>query len=409
MAILRKEGRRIHVGYSTNVHGSESMEEIHAFLDRFTVPVKDGIIPPDRSMGIDLRLGAALVRELDADSSALDGLRRRLDERGLYVFGINGFPLGDFQAPVVKTSVFEPSWLESERFENTLAMGSILARLLPEGVEGSVSTVAGGYRGHGDTPDHHRRMASTMVRAAEAFAKLSRNTGRTVTLSPEPEPDTTMEDLDSILSFYGNHVFPLARRLGPGGEDKIRKHLPVNLDACHMSVAFEDPREIIQALRSAGIRVGKSNVSCCPAVRDPARNAAGRRFLLALDEPRFLHQTWCKDALGVVRHRLPDLPAFRNLAAADLEEIAEVRTHFHIPLFGGGGQDFISTRNETVAFLHALLDLTDCPGFAVETYTWHVLGHTPLGEEAGCELAAGLRAEVGWTLNRLEDAGWTLE
>lgn len=409
MAILRKEGRRIHVGYSTNVHGSESMEEIHAFLDRFTAAVKDGIIPPDRPMGIDLRLGAALVRELDADSSALDGLRRRLDERGLYVFGINGFPLGDFQAPVVKASVFEPSWLEPERLEITLAMGSILARLLPEGVEGSVSTVAGGYRNHGDTPDHHRRMASAMVRAAGAFADLGQKTGRTVTLSPEPEPDTTMEDLDSILSFYRNHVFPLARRLGPDGEERIRKHLPVNLDACHMSVVFENARETILALLSAGIRVGKSNISCCPAVRDPARNTAGKHFLHALDEPRFLHQTRCRDASGVVRFRLPDLPAFRNMAATDLEDVAEVRTHFHIPLFGGGGKGFTSTRNETVAFLHALLDLTDCQGFAVETYTWHVLGHTPLGEEAGSDLAAGLRAEIGWTLDRLAEAGWRLE
>ena len=408
MATFYNDSRRIHVGYSTNVHRAESMEEVHRYLNQTTSRIRDGFMPPGRPMGIDLRLGSSLVRELTADPRAIDTLRRRLEELNLYVFGINGFPLGDFQAPVVKEAAYRPSWAHPDRLADTIAMGSILARLLPEGVGGSISTVAGGYRPLGDDPATRDIMAEAMVRAAKALSDISLDTGRIITLSPEPEPDTTMEDLSSMLSFYRDHIFPQARRLHARGEDIVHRHLPVTLDACHLSVVFEDPRDTIRALQAAGIRIGKSNITCCPAVLDPAHNPEGRRFLAALNEPRFLHQTRGRDKSGSVPLRLPDLDAFQALRNADLEDITEVRTHFHVPLFGKGGKGFSTTHEDTGTFLRALLELTGCESLAVETYTWNVFGHTPLHEAASSSLDAGLQAELGWTRDRLEEAGWEM-
>lgn len=403
MSALRHPGRTIHVGYSTNVHRAESVAEVLAFLDAFTVPVKERLLPAGAPLGLDLRLGSALAHELSASPDATPALREALDARGLYVFGVNGFPLGDFQAPVVKSSVYRPDWTEASRLEDTLAIGRILAALLPDHVaEGAVSTVAGAYRPHRDSPEARDAMAEALVRAAAAFAALSEETGRTIVLAPEPEPDTTLDVCASIVAFYRDHVWPAARRqLGDHAEAIVYRHLPVCLDACHLSVAFETPHATVTALECAGIRVGKANVSCCPAVRNPAHNEAGRRFLAALDEPRFLHQTWGADASGHVCLKLADLGDFGGLDAAALAHLAEVRSHFHVPLFLEGGEGFITTRDETEAFTRALLSATDCIGFAVETYTWHVLGETPIGNAADEGLIAGLTEELRWAMARL--------
>ncbi|MBN2489254.1 MAG: metabolite traffic protein EboE [Planctomycetes bacterium] len=409
MTALRKNGREIHVGYSTNVHRSESLANVAAFLDGTSVEVRRRVLPGGGRLGLDLRLGAALVRELTADLARVPELAADLDARGLYVFGVNGFPLGDFQAAVVKDDAYRPDWSEPARLEATEAMGEILARLLPEDGEGAVSTVAGGYRPCGDDATKRDAMAAAMVRAATAFARLREETGRTVALAPEPEPDTTMDDAQSVRRFYRDHLRPAARRLGPRADEILHRHLPVCLDACHLSVGFEEPAATIAALEADGIRVGKANISCCPTVRDPARNPAGRRFLTALDEPRFLHQTRGRDAGGRVRLRLADLGAFRELGAEELADLAEIRSHFHVPLFGLVGHGFATTRDETAAFLAALLERSDAAamGLAVETYTWHVFAHTPLGRTVGSDLVQGLTREIGWTLETVERLGWT--
>jgi hypothetical protein len=148
--------------------------------------------------------------------------------------------------------------------------------------------------------------------------------------------------------------------------------------------------------------VGKANVSCCPAVRDPARNDAGRRFLAALDEPRFLHQAWGADAGGRVILKLADLGDLARVEDAVLGDVAEVRSHFHVPLFHPGGEGFATTRLETEAFNRALLGATDCIGFAVETYTWQVLEATPVGEGTDRDLILGLTGELRWARERLQ-------
>jgi len=403
-------GHTIHVGYSTNVHRAERLDDVFTFLERATVPIRNRLGLDGRAMGLDLRIGSALARELDRDPRKVDRLKERLAELDLYVFGVNGFPLGDFQADVVKLAVYRPDWREPARRDDTLIMGRVLARLLPPGIEGAVSTVAGGYRRlSGDDRGTRDAMARAMVDVAAAFAELHQETGRRIALAPEPEPDTTMDDCDSVLSFYREHVFPAAKRLGPRGEEVVRRHLPVCLDACHLSVLFEDPGETIATLEAAGIRVGKSNISCCPAVRNPTGNEAGRRFLLALNEPRFLHQTSGRDRSGSIRLRLPDLDAFEGVSPAELEELAEIRSHFHVPLHGAGGEGYTTTRNETESFIESLLGSSSCQALAVETYTWHVLDQTPLGSEAGSDLVVGLAEELRWTMERVRELGWRPE
>ena len=126
------------VSYSTNVHAGESLDEVRRLLAEDVGLVKKRVAP-DVPFGVELRLGQAAIAELGA-GPALDDLAAWLAANDLFVFSLNGFPLRDFHAPTVKENVYRPDWGETERQQDTIRLAQILAALLPEGMEGSLST-----------------------------------------------------------------------------------------------------------------------------------------------------------------------------------------------------------------------------------------------------------------------------
>src|SRR5574337_970983 len=69
-----------------------------------------------------------------------------LDRRGLSCHTLNAFPYGDFHSRRVKENVYLPDWADSRRLEYTIDCARILAELLPEGTDGSISTLPLGFK-----------------------------------------------------------------------------------------------------------------------------------------------------------------------------------------------------------------------------------------------------------------------
>ena len=131
-------GDGLHLTYCTNIHPAVGWEAVLASL-RAHAPALKARLSPDAPFGIGLRLSGAESRELLADGR-LDEFRRWLDAEGLYVFTINGFPHGTFHGQPVKADVHAPDWRSEERVAYTLRLAEILDALLPEAVDGTIST-----------------------------------------------------------------------------------------------------------------------------------------------------------------------------------------------------------------------------------------------------------------------------
>ena len=58
----------------------------------------------------------------------------------MYVFTINGFPYGGFHNQNVKDAVHQPDWSTTDRLTYTKRLFLILSTLLPDGMDGGVST-----------------------------------------------------------------------------------------------------------------------------------------------------------------------------------------------------------------------------------------------------------------------------
>ncbi|HSK41441.1 MAG TPA: metabolite traffic protein EboE, partial [Arenibaculum sp.] len=373
-----------HLTYCTNIHPGESWAEIEAAVRTWVPRVRRRVVPKgaaDRPFGVGLRLSAMAAREL-AQPGRLDAFRDLLDREGLYVFTINGFPYGPFHGRPVKEGVYLPDWQDEARLEYTNLLADLLARLLPEGMEGSINTVPGSFKPWASAHDAPERIAGMMIRHVAHLAGLRERTGRTIALALEPEPACFLETVAETVEFFRHHLHSpgAAARLDSHtglslgqAQDALRRHIGVCLDLCHAAVEFEEPRKAIAELKGAGIAIAKLQLTAGLRLVSPGPDTEA--LLRPFADPVYLHQVVERGPAGLRRftdlgEALSTLPAAGNTSDA---QSREWRVRYHVPLFAGNLGAFGTTRD----FVAEVLDLHRHAPISrhleVETYTWDVL------------------------------------
>ena len=157
----------LHLAYCTNVHRGESWAQTFPMLEQHTLVVRQRIAAGQPyAIGLRLRYQAAIELAAPATFTAF---RQWLDQHDCYVFTINGFPYGSFHGTRVKEQVYAPDWSTPERLAYTKLLFDLIAKLVPAGVAGSVSTVPGSFKAW-TAHDPARRAVVPVRRAAGAPA-----------------------------------------------------------------------------------------------------------------------------------------------------------------------------------------------------------------------------------------------
>ncbi len=373
------------LGYCTNVHPAQTFAELLGGLDRYTVPVMRRV---GRPMAAGLWLARPVVDEVLAAPDGTARLATELNARGLTVYTLNAFPYGDFHAARVKENVYLPDWTSSERLAYTERCATVLAELLPEGGEGSISTLPIGFKGFDRAPGF-LQAAERLTDCAQALARIAAETGRTIRVAIEPEPFCLLETTEETIEFF-RLLWGIAS--ARGAEDAVRKHIGVCYDVCHQAVEFEDPATCVATLDRAGVRVNKVQVSCAIELTAPAENAEGRTALRRFIEPRYLHQVFARLRDGRAIGAVDLTTEFLDAPGPEFTAAETWRVHFHVPVdaehFGSLG----TTRPALRPALAAIAALNYAPHVEVETYTWAVL------PGAGSnDLVTGLTNEINAT------------
>jgi len=364
-----------HLAYSTNVHPGETWSETFGALEKFTLPVR-GAVAPNESFGIGLRLSDRASRAL-IDPRALADFHEWLESHDCYVFTINGFPFGRFHGGRVKEQVYAPDWTTNERLEYTKRLFDILAALLPNDVEGSVSTLPGSFKEFIRTEGEIEAIRQNLQRCADHIARLHEKFGRELHLGLEPEPFGLFENTAETLRFF---------------EKLPNDYLGVNYDACHFAVEYEDPLESLRSFQDAGIRISKLHLSS--ALRCTSPNESATRLLSFADDV-YLHQVIARTRDGDLR-RYKDLP----IALAANDPADEWRIHFHVPLYAEVSEPLATTIDQVTGVLDWLAaNPRSCSHLEMETYTWDVLPN-PL---RSADLVHQLIREYEWVLARLRE------
>ena len=355
------------ITYCTNIHPGESWDETFRELATHLPEIRTAV-SPDTPFPVGLRLSSRAAHELDAADPGL--LRDWMEQHGMFVPTINGFPFGSFHTPPVKERVYLPDWRHGERAAYTRRLAGLLDRWLPEGVVGSVSTVPVAWR-TGFRDNDYAAVRDNLLSLLDHLDGLRQRSGKLIVLALEPEPGCLLETAGDVAAFFERMDFPAQLRPGLG----------VCIDCCHHAVGFEEPAALFSQLAAAGIMVAKLQVSSAPRLFSPTPEQ-----LALFDEPCYLHQVVIRAADGTLT-RYDDLPgalASRSAAAGE-----EWRIHFHVPVFNETCGEFDTTR----AFIEGTLPLLDDRVLLeVETYSWDVLPPELRMER----VSDSIIREIGW-------------
>lgn len=394
----------IHLTYCSNIHTGENWHD-HFEQLKIHLPELKRRVSPQNPFGIGLRLSAKAAGQL-LDENTINLFYSWMIEKEMYLFTINGFPYGSFHGERVKDNVYVPDWSRSERLDYTLNLVHILSKLLPQGMEGGISTSPISYKywdNNGKRLDQIRRKAAVhLADAAHVMHQVQKDLGKIIHLDIEPEPDCLLENSAETADFFLNWLFKdgashLAETYGYTPEEAdtiLKEHLRVCYDTCHFALEYEDPGEAMQRFSNAGIKIGKTQVSSALKVlwSETAKSHEEiKSKLMSFDEPVYLHQVIERKKDGYFQ-QYRDLPEAFDLA--DLHEAEEWRVHFHVPVFVESFGDLNSTQDHIVDGLLHLIQKSDCTHFEVETYTWEVLP-----ESLKADLTDSIERELNWTKN----------
>ncbi|HID22037.1 MAG TPA: hypothetical protein EYP14_06505, partial [Planctomycetaceae bacterium] len=126
------------LSYCTNLHPGRSVEQVDHGLTEFTSAVQRCLGEP---IAAGLWLARSVVDELLRTPDGLARFRDRLRDRDLVCYTLNAFPYGDFHRDRVKQDVYRPDWSSPQRLQYTTDCARVLAELLPDGCDGSLSTL----------------------------------------------------------------------------------------------------------------------------------------------------------------------------------------------------------------------------------------------------------------------------
>jgi hypothetical protein len=387
----------LHLAYCTNVHRGETWVETFDSLNQYALRVRERVCPK-QPYAIGLRLSNRAAHEL-ADRATLLDFQRWLGKNQCYVFTINGFPFGRFHGGKVKEFVYEPDWTSPERLAYTNLLFELLSQIVPPGVEGSVSTLPGSFKGFRLHGEDLKMIRDNLWHCVEHIALLSKQTGRKMHLGLEPEPLCLLESSRETIQLFDR------MRVEHPRDPRLTEHLGVNYDTCHFAVEFEEPQNALGCLLHHGIKISKLHLSSALKVRPTAET---REALAAFADDVYLHQVVvCRPEGQRFIYRdldeaLADEALQNEEEQADNSLSSEWRIHFHVPLHSPPTPIFDNTSDHILGVLDLLAANPDiCTHLEMETYTWEVLPP----ELKDRDVVDQLVAEYDWTLSHLKERG----
>lgn len=392
---------RYHVSYCTNIHPGEDWKQTQEHLKNYLPQIKEQL-SPNSEFGVGLRLSNKTTEELEIGNNLFD-FKTWLDDNELYVYTLNGFPYGNFHGEKVKDAVHAPDWTTTKRLLYTQRLFRQLAFLLPEGMEGGVSTSPISYK-YWYNSEQSKMQA--FRKASEHYAKIvlqlieiESNRGIYLHLDIEPEPDGLLENSGELVNFFDQYLLPIGKRIlndvlgvtDKFAEELILRHITVCYDVCHFSLAYEEPEDSFEKFKKSGIKIGKIQVSAALKVLyDVANSEIIWDSLAKFNEPVYLHQVTEKFENEVRTYK--DLPVILE----NKKDFTELRAHFHVPIYLQNLGVLHSTQDQIIKVLTYLKTHAITSHLEVETYTWDVLP-----ESLQTNMVNSITSELEWLIDRL--------
>ncbi|MGB3144522.1 MAG: metabolite traffic protein EboE [Maribacter sp.] len=386
----------LHLSYCTNIHPGQDWKSTFKSLQDFVPGIKKEV-SNHQAFGLGLRLSNKASEELE-NGQHMAIFQEWLKEQNVYVFTMNGFPYGNFHDERVKDMVHAPDWTTKERLIYTKRLFKQLSVLVPEGINGGISTSPITYKYWHKTDVEIKKAfelgALHMLEVAKYLFELEQETGKYFHMDIEPEPDGLLENSDEVLLFFSDYLLPLGIPFlkselnidAQKAEVLIKKHLTVCYDVCHFSLAYEEPKQTFAKFENDGIRVGKIQVSAALKILFDGKNDELTWAELGkFNEPTYLHQV--TEKVGEQVQTYSDLP----VVLKEKKPVKELRAHYHVPIFLERYGMLFSTQDHIIKTMDYIKNNPVSEHLEIETYTWDVLP-----KDLKQDLSVSIIREIQW-------------
>ena len=380
------------IAYCTNVHAGSNLETTQANLLKYATNVKKQFSPA-APMGIGLWLAAPAAASLQ-DQTQLENFRGWLEQEQLIPFTLNGFPYGDFHSEVVKHEVYKPTWFNRDRLTYTTNLIDALHGLLPDGMEGSISTLPLAWDRNSVTPAQWMQTSQQLLQLCQYLHQLEQDTGRLIYVCLEPEPGCVLDVAKDMIDLFNERLLPF------DNDNIVTRYLRICHDVCHSAVMFEAQADVLKRYQQLGIRVGKVQISS--AVRVNFASIAAEQRPMALqqlanfNEPRYLHQTSIQAQSGETRF-YEDLNLALDTVAQATDLTSTWSVHFHVPVYLESLGLLDTSQADILDCLKVCKTMPELRHYEVETYAWNVLPE----QHQVDNLANGIAREMNWLREQL--------
>ncbi|MCQ0112652.1 metabolite traffic protein EboE [Zhouia amylolytica] len=393
---------KYHLSYSTNIHPGEGWKGTFKNLAEYIPSIKSSI-SEDKPFGIGLSLTNLASQELNKNYNLIF-FKEWLESNNLYVHTINGYLYGGEAYSAIKDAVHLPDWTTKERFKYTKRLIAQLALLLPENMNGSITTSPLSYK-HWHTSEallenSYKSSAKNLAKTILELYKVELKTGKYIHLDLEPEPDTLIENSNEVINFFRGYLAPIAvnylvKKLKTSeeiAEYMVYRYINICYDVCHFSLVYEEPELTFKRFKQTGIKVGKVQLSSAlKVVFEEHRNDLIIQNLFALKNSDFLHQVREKIGDQVVKYH--DFHMILNKK----QLINEIRAQFHVPVFIDKFGALNSTQDQLIKVIKCLKEQSITDHIEVETYTWEILP-----EDLRKDLKGSIVRELCWVKEQLK-------
>lgn len=390
---------KAHIAYCSNVHPGESINKVNNNLIKHFSAVRAQRNLTEMASG--LWLSAKAADELLAQPQRLADFKQLLQQQGVLLTSLNGFPYGDFHLAEVKQKVYLPTWAQTERLTYSQQLADILAQCLPKDIStGAISTLPLGYAENW-TAEQMQSAAEQLITLAQYLKNLEHSSGKRIIFCIEMEPDCVLQSTDELVAFFTEHLLSQAEQIGCSKSDILR-YIGCCYDTCHQGVMNENIKQSLTKITQAGIEIGKIQIS--NAVNAQLTSAEQVSELTTLfKDVKFLHQTkvFQQDTLLA---ELADLNEQALLTVFNDYQDAlplTAKIHYHIPVNQTAlPKPFLSsTQAAILSTLNFLQATPSCrPYLEIETYTWlNLIDHdSQQAQTLQQTLHQGLVAEFNW-------------
>jgi hypothetical protein len=393
--------------YCTNIHAGESWIDHFAALKQ-NIPGIKKRISASQPFGIGLRLSNQASLQLQ-EKTAINDFKDWLKKEDCYVFTMNGFPYGGFHRTKVKDQVHAPDWTTPERVDYTIRLFNILSGLLPDGMEGGISTSPLSYKywhSGSQEQDVFEKTTKNILQVVERLIRIKNDTGKLLHLDIEPEPDGLLGNGPEFFDWYDRYLLPLGtaylqQQLGLAPKkatQAIKDHLELCYDVCHFAVGYENHAAVVKELQKKKIKVGKIQISAALKAFIPEDQTKREEVIQAFrqfNESTYLHQVVARQVDGTLK-QYPDLPEALNDAGN--ASTKEWRSHFHVPLFVEDYGLLKSTQDDIGDVLSIQKQQPFTKHLEVETYTWEVIP-----DALKLPLSESIIREMEWVMSYLSN------